>query len=115
MLARLEFEGLRAPLSALWRLVRGGGVYWPSSGSCTLTCQDEGLALEFAFIFMAVLTWWVQLAGARPTLPIDVLGEADVGNASRVLSDHVDVWVQDGGVDGLAVLGQDCSGQGGVR
>ena len=60
MLARLEFEGLRAPLSALWRLVRGGGVYWPSSGSCTLTCQDEGLALEFAFIFMAVLTWWVH-------------------------------------------------------
>lgn len=57
----------------------------------------------------------LRLAGARPTLPIDVLGEADVGNASRVLSDHVDVWVQDGGVDGLAVLGQDCSGQGGVR
>ena len=36
----------------------------------------------------------LRLAGARPTLPIDVLGEADVGNASRVLSDHVDVWVK---------------------
>lgn len=42
-------------LSALWGLVHGGGVYGTSSGSCTLTCQDEGLVLEFAFMFMAVL------------------------------------------------------------
>lgn len=54
----------------------------------------------------------LRLAGARPTLPIDVLGEADVGDASCVLPNHVDVRVQDGGVDGLAVLGQNCRGQG---
>lgn len=54
----------------------------------------------------------LRLAGARPALPIDVLGEADVGDARGILSDHVDVWVQDGGVNGLAVLGQDCGGAG---
>lgn len=56
----------------------------------------------------------LRLAGARPALPVDVLGEADVGDAGGVLPDHVDVRVQDGGVDGLAVLGQDCRGQGGA-
>lgn len=47
----------------------------------------------------------LRLAGARPALPIDVLSEADVSDASCVLSDHMDMWVQDGGVNGLAVLG----------
>lgn len=56
----------------------------------------------------------LRLAGAGPTLPIDVLGETDIGDASGVLSNHMDVWVQDGGVNGLAVLGQDCRGQGRV-
>ena len=32
----------------------------PAVISCMLRCQDEGLVLEFAFIFMAVLTWWVH-------------------------------------------------------
>lgn len=47
----------------------------------------------------------LRLAGARPTLSVDVLGEADVGDASCVLSNHVDMRVQDGSVNGLAVLG----------
>ena len=47
------------------------------------------------------------LAGARPALGVHTLGEADVGDAGGVLADQVDVRVQDGGVDGLAVLSQD--------
>lgn len=53
------------------------------------------------------------LAGAGPALAIDVLGEADVGDAGCVLPDDVHVRVQDGGVDRLAVLGQHC-GQAGI-
>lgn len=41
-------------------LVRGGVFIGPAVISCMLRCQDEGLVLEFAFIFMAVLTWWVH-------------------------------------------------------
>jgi len=49
----------------------------------------------------------LRLAGARPVLAVHVLGEADVGDAGGVLPDQVHVRVQDGGVDGLSVLGQD--------
>lgn len=53
----------------------------------------------------------LRLAGARPALPVHELGEADVGDAGGVLADQVHVGVQDGGVDGLAVLGQNCKGE----
>lgn len=48
------------------------------------------------------------LAGAGPALRIDVLGEANVGDAGRVLPNDVHVWVQDGRVDRLVVLGEHC-------
>lgn len=48
----------------------------------------------------------LRLAGPRPTLSVDKLSQADVSDAGRVLADQVDVGVQDGGVDGLVVLGQ---------
>lgn len=48
---------------------------------------------------------FLRLAGPRPTLAVDKLSEANVGDAGRVLADQVDVGVQDCGVDGLAVLG----------
>ncbi len=40
-------------------------------------------------------------------LPVDKLRQANVGDAGSVLSDHVHVRVEDGGVDGFAVLGED--------
>lgn len=40
-------------------------------------------------------------------LPVDKLRKANVGDAGSVLPDHVHVRVEDGGVDGFAVLGQD--------
>lgn len=49
----------------------------------------------------------LRLAGARTALPVDKLRQADVGDAGGVVSDHVHVRVEDGGVDGLAVLGED--------
>lgn len=49
----------------------------------------------------------LRLAGSRPALSVHVLSQADVSDAGRVLADQVDVGVQDGGVDGLVVLGQD--------
>lgn len=49
---------------------------------------------------------FLRLAGARPTPPVDKLSEADVGDAGGVVADQVDVGVQDGGVDGFAVFGQ---------
>lgn len=56
----------------------------------------------------------LRLAGARPALGIDVLGEADVGDAGSVLADDVDVGVQDGCVDRLVVLGEHCGGRAAV-
>lgn len=46
----------------------------------------------------------LRLAAARPALPVHKLSEADVSDAGGVFSDQVHVRVQDGGVDGLAVL-----------
>lgn len=46
------------------------------------------------------------LRGAGPALAVDVLRQADVGDARRVLPDDVHVRVQDGRVDRLAVLRQ---------
>lgn len=48
----------------------------------------------------------LRLAGSRPTLRVNKLSQADVSDAGRVLTDQVDVGVQDRGVDGLVVLGQ---------
>lgn len=46
----------------------------------------------------------LRLGGPWPPLQVDVLGEADVGNAGRILPNQVDVRVQDGGVDGFVVF-----------
>lgn len=48
----------------------------------------------------------LRLAGSRPTLSVNELSEADVSDAGRVLTNQVDVRIQDRGVDGLVVLGQ---------
>lgn len=53
----------------------------------------------------------LRLAAAWPALAVDVLREADVGNASRVLANQVHVRIQDGGVDRLAVFTQYCKGR----
>lgn len=47
------------------------------------------------------------MAGAGAALAVDKLRQADVGDAGGVVPDHVHVRVEDGGVDGLAVLGED--------
>ena len=41
-------------------------------------------------------TGLLGLAGAGPALPVDILREADVGDAGGVLADDVHVRVQDG-------------------
>lgn len=48
----------------------------------------------------------LRLAAAWPALTIHVLRQADVGYAGSIFTDQVHVRVQDGGVDGLAVLRQ---------
>lgn len=48
------------------------------------------------------------LAAARSALAIHILREADVGNAGGLFSNQVHVRVEDGGVDGLTVLGEHC-------
>lgn len=48
------------------------------------------------------------LHGAGHAVAVDVLGEADVGDAGRLVSDQVDVGVQQDGVDRLLGLGQSC-------
>lgn len=47
-----------------------------------------------------------RLAGARAALAVHKLRQADVGDAGGIVSDDVHVRVEDGGVDGLAVLGE---------
>lgn len=51
-------------------------------------------------------TGLLRLRGAGPALAVDVLRQADVRDARGVLPDDVDVGVQDGRVDWLAVLRQ---------
>lgn len=51
-------------------------------------------------------TGLLGLRGAGPALAVDVLCQADVGDAGGVLPDDMHVGVQDGRVDGLAVLRQ---------
>lgn len=46
------------------------------------------------------------MAGARAALSVDKLRQADVGDTGAVVADDVHVWVEDSGVDGLAVLGK---------
>lgn len=48
-----------------------------------------------------------RLAGAGTALAVHKLRQADVGDAGSVVSNHVHMRVEDGGVDGLAVLGED--------
>ena len=50
----------------------------------------------------------LRLAGARAARGVQELGEADVGDARRVLADQVHVGVEQSGVHGLAVLAQHC-------
>lgn len=45
------------------------------------------------------------LGGARRAVGVDVLRHSDVGDAGGLVAHQVDVGVQDGGVDRLAVLG----------
>lgn len=53
-----------------------------------------------------------RLAGARAALAVHKLRQADVGDAGGVVPDDVHVRVEDGGVDGLAVLGEHWRGKG---
>lgn len=46
----------------------------------------------------------LRLGSAGHAVGVDVLGDADVGDAGSFLPDQVDVGVQDGGVDRLTVL-----------
>lgn len=48
----------------------------------------------------------LRLAGAGAALTVHKLRQADVSDAGGVVSDDVHVRVEDGGVDGLAVLGE---------
>lgn len=53
----------------------------------------------------------LRLHGAGHAVAIDVLGEADVGDARRLVPDQMHVGVEQDGVDGLLRLGQGCRGQ----
>lgn len=50
----------------------------------------------------------LRLAGARPPLAVDVLRQANVGDAGSLLANQMDVRVEDGGVHWLAVFTQNC-------
>lgn len=47
-----------------------------------------------------------RLHGARTALAIYILSQADVSNAGCIFANNMNMRVQDGGVDWLAVLGQ---------
>lgn len=89
---------------------------------CTLSlqrCSRSSWAVEVDILPPAVpavpysgLLW---LAGAGTALTIHKLCQADVGDASSVIANDVHMWVEDGGMDGLAVLGEDWQGDGGFR
>lgn len=50
----------------------------------------------------------LRLAGAWPALAVDVLRQADVGYAGGILTDQMDMGIEDGGVHWLAVFTQHC-------
>lgn len=45
------------------------------------------------------------LGGTRHAIGVDILSDADIGDAGSFLPNQVDVWVEDGGVHWFAVLG----------
>lgn len=51
------------------------------------------------------------LAGAWPSLAVHVLGQADVGDTGSILTDEVDMRVEDGGVHRFAVFTQNYGDQ----
>ena len=53
----------------------------------------------------------LRLHGARHAAAVDVLGEADVGDAGGLVPDQVDVGIEEDGVDWLLPLGQSCRGR----
>lgn len=53
----------------------------------------------------------LRLHGAGQAVGVDVLGEADIGNACRLVPDQVHVRVKQDGVNGLLGLGQSCRRQ----
>lgn len=46
------------------------------------------------------------LHGARPSLAINILGQTDIGNTCCIITNNMNMGVQDGSVDWFAVLGQ---------
>lgn len=50
----------------------------------------------------------LRLGRARDAAGVQVLRDADVGDAGRLVAHQVDVGVQDGGVHGFAVPGPHC-------
>lgn len=70
---------------------------------CAWAVEVDVLPLAVSAMPDASLLW---LAGPRPTLAVNELSQADVGDAGCILADQVHMGVQDGGVDRLAVLSQ---------
>lgn len=50
----------------------------------------------------------LRLAGARPSLAVNVLRQANVGDAGGVFTDQMDMWVENGGVHWFAVFTENC-------
>uniref|UniRef100_A0A2D4FMP6 Uncharacterized protein n=1 Tax=Micrurus corallinus TaxID=54390 RepID=A0A2D4FMP6_MICCO len=46
------------------------------------------------------------LHGARPALAINILGQTDIGNTSCIITNDMNMGIQDGSVDWFAVLRQ---------
>lgn len=70
---------------------------------CAWAVEVDVLPLAVSAMPDTSLLW---LAGPRPTLAVNKLSQADVGDAGCILADQVHMGVQDGGVDRLAVLSQ---------
>lgn len=72
-------------------------------GWCSWAVEVHVEPLGVAAMPHTSLLW---LAGARPSLTVDVLRQADVGDAGGILANQMDVGVENGGVHWFAVFTQ---------
>lgn len=76
-------------------LVPDAGLFWLVSVSVTLSEYDKELRVikkNWKSIFWNLL--------------INVLRQSNVGNAGRIVAQQMDVWIEDGRVDGFTILSQ---------
>lgn len=82
---------------------------YPFLASLERSCRSPGTMVVYIqplAITAMPDTGLFGLHGAWPALAINILGQTDIGNTCCIITNNMNVGIQDGSVDWFAVLGQ---------